>query len=557
MWKEKSSRGEECLLHSGNRFRGARVILAVFIIFILSVCPVSSLDPHTPDWERFFGGAYLDEGLGLSWTSDSGYALCGILRSSESVVSSDAWLIKTDGNGGEIWERLYGGPKYDGFSAIQATRDGGYILAGSTLSFTPDGSQAAWLLKTDPFGLEVWNRTYGTRAGGTAVLQTPDGGYAVAGSSSGDAYLLRTSQDGTIAWERRFGGAATDMASSIIMTLDGGFVLAGTTLSFGIGGGRERMAWLIKTDGNGNEVWNRTYGKNRINYGTGVQEIPGSGYIIAGWTDPYPAPGNRSVYLARTGADGSLLWEKNPGDHGLDQASSIQVTPDGGFLIGGISWTKAFIQKTDSKGNLLWDSRYGAAYNSHFNAAELAEDGGYIAVGSYEQVPNNWNLYLVKIAPEVPQPVANFSATPRSGGVPLRVQFNDKSLNSPTAWAWDFENDGIVESTARDPAHTYEKAGIYTVDLTVANAAGKDSAVKIDLITVLVPLPDLSRVPTDPDGDGIYEDLDGDGRLSFNDVVVLFRNMDWIAENEPVRAFDLNGNGRIDFNDVVKLFQEL
>jgi len=535
----------------------AGILVSALLLSSLAISPVSSLAPSPVEWERFFGGPFLDEGMDLTRTPDGGYALCGILRPRESVVSSDAWLIKTDSDGNEVWGRIYGGPRYDGFSAIQVTRDGGYILTGSTLSFTPDGSQAAWLVRTDSSGRELWNRTYGNRAGGASVLQTTDGGYMVAGSSSGDAYFFRTSPDGTLLWEQRFGGAATDTASSVIMTLDGGFLLTGTTLSFGIGGGRERMAWLIRTDGNGNEVWNRTYGKNRINYGTALQEIPGSGYIVAGWTDPYPAPGNRSVFLFRTDALGSLLWEKIPGDHGLDQASQVQVTPDGGFLIGGISWTKAFLQKTDSEGNLLWDSRYGAAYNSHFNAADLALDGGYIAVGGYEQVPNNWDFYLVKIAPEVPKPVADFSASPWTGAPPLEVRFTDRSLNSPTLWSWDFDGDGTADSSLEDPVNLYSEAGIYNVSLTVANAAGRNSTVKAGAITVLLPLPGLSRPPTDPDSDGFFEDLDGDGNLRFSDVVLIFRNMEWIAEHEPVRCFDQNGNGRIDFNDVVKVFQEL
>ena len=542
----------------GDRSRGgAGVVLAILTLSLLSVSPASSLEPPRVQWERFFGGLYLDEGKGMARAPDGGYLLCGILRSSESVVSSDAWLIKTDNGGNAIWNRIYGGPKYDSFSAVGATRDGGSILTGSTLSFTPDGSQAAWLVKTDPSGLEAWNRTFGNGAGGTSVLQTPDGGYVVAGTSSGDAYLFRTSPDGTLLWERRFGGAATDSASSVIMTPDGGFAMAGTTLSFGTGGGRERMAWLIKTDGNGNEVWNRTYGNNRINYGNAVQEIPGNGFIIAGYTDPYPSPGNRSVYLARTGPDGSLLWEKTPGDHGLDEGWTVQLTPDGGFLIGGISWTRAFLQKTDASGNLLWDGRYGAAFNSHFNSAVLAEDGGYIAIGAYEQVPNNWDFYVVKFVPEAVRPVADFSAAPGSGGAPLQVHFTDTSLNVPTVWAWDFNNDGVVDSSLENPSFTYGVAGIYSVGLSVANAAGRNSTVKSDLITVLLPLPGLTRAPTDPDGDRLYEDLDGDGNVRFSDVVLFFRNMEWIAEQEPVRCFDLNGNGRIDFNDVVKLFQEL
>ncbi len=73
----------------------------------------------------------------------------------------------------------------------------------------------------------------------------------------------------------------------------------------------------------------------------------------------------------------------------------------------------------------------------------------------------------------------------------------------------------------------------------------------------LVPLPGFTNPPTDPDGDCLYEDLNGNARKDFNDVVLMFNQMQWIAANEPVSAFDFNGNGRIDFNDIVKLFGEI
>lgn len=75
--------------------------------------------------------------------------------------------------------------------------------------------------------------------------------------------------------------------------------------------------------------------------------------------------------------------------------------------------------------------------------------------------------------------------------------------------------------------------------------------------SVLIPLPGFTKLPTDPDGDGFYEDLNGNTRKDFNDVVLYFRNMAWIARNEPVSAFDFNSNGRIDFNDIVRLFREI
>jgi PKD repeat protein len=85
-------------------------------------------------------------------------------------------------------------------------------------------------------------------------------------------------------------------------------------------------------------------------------------------------------------------------------------------------------------------------------------------------------------SPELP--VANFTATPMSGDSPLTVNFTDQSTGSPTSWFWDFDNDGAVDNTEQNPSYTYEKAGNYTVNLTVSNADGSDSEVKTEYIVV-------------------------------------------------------------------------
>jgi PKD repeat protein len=152
-------------------------------------------------------------------------------------------------------------------------------------------------------------------------------------------------------------------------------------------------------------------------------------------------------------------------------------------------------------------------------------------------------------------PVANFSGTPTTGTAPLTVTFTDTSTNSPASWNWTF-GDGNF-SVLQNPVHTYTRAGTYTVSLNATNSAGSNTTVRAGYIHVIIPIPGFQTPPTDPDGDGIYEDLNGNGRLDFADVVLYFNQMEWIAANEPVSAFDLNGNTRIDFADIVKLFGEI
>jgi PKD repeat protein len=180
--------------------------------------------------------------------------------------------------------------------------------------------------------------------------------------------------------------------------------------------------------------------------------------------------------------------------------------------------------------------------------------------GGYNLTPGT---FFINVSPRVLPPVAAFTANVTSGTAPLTVQFNDTSTNIPTMWNWSFGDDQWFNTTViefRNATHTYTSAGNFIINLTVTNNGGSDTESKTDLInvtTALLPLYGCSNPPKDPDGNGLYEDLNGNGRKDFNDVVLMFNQMQWIAANEPVSAFDFNGNGRIDFNDIVNLFGEI
>ena len=168
----------------------------------------------------------------------------------------------------------------------------------------------------------------------------------------------------------------------------------------------------------------------------------------------------------------------------------------------------------------------------------------------------NPQIFLYTI---ITKPSPDFTANVTTGPAPLTVKFADLTPANVTGWLWYF-GDGSPTSTEQSPVHTYANAGTYAVTLTATNAAGSGTLTKTGYISVskgIVPILGYTLPPTDPDHDGKYEDLDGDGRRTFNDVVLFFTKMEWIGSNEPIPAFDLNSNGRIDFDDVVRVFQEL
>ena len=202
-----------------------------------------------PGWNKTYGGRGQDEPRSVVQAGDGGYVLAGF--TSSGVGYPDFWLVKTDGNGNVLWNKTYRGTDWDEASSVVQASDGGYVLAGYTWPYLGVTSDF-WLVKTDGNGNVLWNKTYGGTRDDYAfsVVQAGDGGYVLAGctGSFGAGYnfwLVKTDANGTMLWNKTYGGTSVDSASSVVQASDGGYVLTGYTKSFGAG---DSDFWLIKTD---------------------------------------------------------------------------------------------------------------------------------------------------------------------------------------------------------------------------------------------------------------------------------------------------------------------
>lgn len=271
-------------------------------------------------------------------TSDGGFVLAG-RTSSSSAGGYDIWLVKTAADGAEQWNRTFGGADDEEAYAVAQTRDGGYVVAGFTSSILRE----AYLLKTDPDGVEDWHRTID--AGGKdptafSVRPTIDGGYVFAGSTytpdnPDDAWVVKTDASGEPEWQRELGGSGVDYGFAIAPTLDGGYILAGGT-SDGIAYPGQASLWKLASSGD--EEWTRAYARGVASSARAVVQTDDGGYAFA--ADVAGSESRTDIHLVRTDGAGSEEWRRAFGT-GYAVPYSVQQTSDGGYVIGGEIGTHA------------------------------------------------------------------------------------------------------------------------------------------------------------------------------------------------------------------------
>jgi len=312
-------------------------LMITLLIILISIVSCTTYNPEVA-WNKTFGGLNWDVGRSVQQTSEGGFIIAGSTGSygAGSAGSDDAWLIKADSSGNAAWNKTFGGSGDDYGLSVQQTSDGGYIIAGDTTSYGA-GNYDVWLIKTDPSGNETWSKTFGGSGDdyGYSVQQTSEGGYIIAGSTGSygagglDVWLIKTDSSGNGTWSKTFGGSNWDDGQSVQQTSEGGYIIAGDTNSYGAG---DYDVWLIKTDSSGHETWNKTFGGSDWDHGYSVQQTLEGGYIIAGDTNSY---GASDVWLIKADSSGNETWNKAFGGSDPDNGLSVQQTSDGGYVIAG------------------------------------------------------------------------------------------------------------------------------------------------------------------------------------------------------------------------------
>jgi len=343
-----------------------------------------------------------------------------------SPTAPPATEAETSGN---TWIKTYSGSESSVCGDVQLTDDGGYLIVGTTaLQFEPGERGDAYLIRTDASGEALWEQTYGGEEleWGQTVSLLDDGGLLISavtasfGAGGTDAYLIQADQEGNELWTLTFGGPLDEMVSAWPAP-GGGYLVAGNLVdpndivadpgAAGYGGFAGRSSiYIAKIDGEGNELWSRTYGDERNVMATSGAQTPDGGFLILATIMYFPEGGD-DVLLLRVDENGEEIWSRT-WDRGTLSSNDLIETSDGNYLISGShssaddpanSQADYLFIKVDPDGNELWTSIFGDPELINYGyAVTEATDGGYVAAGEQTKDRYTWeaDITLVKIDEE-------------------------------------------------------------------------------------------------------------------------------------------------------------
>lgn len=345
-------------------------------------------------WQNTIGGNQEDVLYSAELTSDGGYILGGYSRSGNSGdktennigSGSDYWVVKLNSLGYIQWQNTIGGSSDDLLFSINQTSDFGYILGGVSSSDSSGdktenslGWDDYWIVKIDSLGIVQWDNTIGgdDKDWLYSIKQTFDGGYILGGESESDSsgdktentigaagnedyWVLKLDQQGNIQWQNTIGGNGGEWLLSIEQTLDGGFILGGSSFSNISGDKTENCLgdwdyWVIKLDSSGGIEWQNTIGGSDWDWITSIHQITNNEYIVSGYSrsnisfdKTENCFGNFDYWIINLDSMGNILWENTIGGDKEDQLYSIFETNNGEYILAGRSYSDISGDKTEN-----------------------------------------------------------------------------------------------------------------------------------------------------------------------------------------------------------------
>lgn len=538
--------------------------LPIHFLLLILLCKLTTaqVNPLLKQWDFSYGGYEGDFISQLLATPDGGFLAAGISQSDAMFEKSadnwdnsmfpsyDNWIIKNNADGVKQWDLTLGGNDDDFFYAVINTADSGFLVIGGTRSPVsgnvtqpPIGIFDLWAVKLNAAGTIEWDRRFGGNIScvGTAAIQLPDGGYLLCGYTSSDQgddvsepgygdsdyWILRTDSDGNKLWDKRYGGTDDESVYNVFLTEDGGFLLAGASLSDA--GGLKTQdnyingmsdLWFVKTDADGNFLWDKTIGSLDADIGLDIIQVPGDHYVIAAtnWADAggdktQSNQGATDWWVLKTDSLMNVLWDLSIGGTGHeDDFGNLHLTAAGNYMISGTSYSEPNFWKSeanngpentwivliDSNGSKVWDKTILTGY-SHTETGYGIQlsDGCYIFANDGDGFTGQektdqsfsfdyWCIKYCDTTSQQPTPSAvSFSASQNTMCEKFCISYTDSSSNNPTAWQWFFPGGIPAASNLQHPGNVcYNDPGIYDVTLITTGSTGNDTLTMQEYITV-------------------------------------------------------------------------
>lgn len=365
--------------------------------------------------KNVFGGTALDMAYSIVLTIDGGYVVAGQTQSNNGDVSgnqagSNMWIIKFSARGDIQWQKKLGGANVTVAHSIIQTTDGGYAVTGYTFSTNYD----VLVVKLSAAGDLQWQATLGGTGSEQArsIVQTTDGGYVLAGQTqsnngnvsgngSSNMLVVKLSSEGFIEWQKMLGGTDYDEAWAIVRTTDGGYVVAGTTLSNdgNVSGNHGNYdMWVVKLSSAGSIQWQKTLGGTNIDSANSIIQTTDGGYVVAGETqsndgDVSGNHGSGDMWVVKLNATGTIQWQKTLGGASTDLAYSIIQTTDGGYVLAGQTQSNngdvsgnhgnndMWVVKLNPVGTIQWQKTLGGTDTDLAFSVIKSTDTEYIVAG--------------------------------------------------------------------------------------------------------------------------------------------------------------------------------
>jgi hypothetical protein len=345
---------------------------------------------NVPSFQKLYGVDYEDEEtVTIIEAYGGGYLAAGI---NEAVgdSASDICLMHLTPEGNLIENYIYGGFYYEDVHSIIKTSDGCYVLAGRSMSFSHTGSDVLVMKLSADLNV-LWTKIFvgGSQDRALCIKELSDGNLIVAGATasygagSTELYLLKLSGSGGFLWARTFGGSGFDLAHSLALTDDGGFIITGWVSS----SSNTQDIAVLKVSGEGSITWQKAYGGPGNELSFWIEPSGSNRFVISGSTDSYGS-GATDALLLNINGNGNINWCRVYGGGLRDEARSVKRAFDGGYVIAGYTFSSGagdgdvFFIKLNSQGFLQSANTYGESLFDIAYSIIASSDGGYLMPGS-------------------------------------------------------------------------------------------------------------------------------------------------------------------------------